>query len=265
MIRITPAQVTPAVRALFRTDEMQAKRCFAVLEGSDPAGKILVDNLSDPCWGLVLESVDNDLFLGGNVDPAAIATAFAAEFAALRREGDVLTGLPPGDPRLALFPADPYYDGWVLEFYDRPTGQGLEPLLRQLPADCVIRRMDRALVMRTEWGPGDVEIHGGLDRWEKACLGYVLMRGDEILSEASVGPSAMGGWYEPGVFTQESQRGKGYGTMVTARLIQALESIGGQTYWNCAKQNPASSAIARKLGYRVEKEFRCLAWRKTDR
>ncbi len=260
MIRITPAQVTLAVRALFRTDEMQAKRCFAVLEGSDPAGKILVDHLADPCWGLVLESVDNDLFLGGNV----VHGAFAAAFAALRREGDLLTGLPAGDPRLALFPPDTCYDGWVLEFYDRPIGQGLEPFLRQLPADCVIRRMDRELVMRTEWGPGDVAAHGGLDRWEKVCLGYVLMRGNEILSEASVGPSALGGLYEPGVFTQESQRGKGYGTLVTARLIQELESMGGQTYWNCAKQNLASAAIARKLGYRVQKEFRCLAWRETN-
>jgi hypothetical protein len=65
MISITPVQVTPAVRALFRTDEMAATRCFAVLEGSVLAGKILVDNLLHPRWGLVQEAVDNDLFLGG--------------------------------------------------------------------------------------------------------------------------------------------------------------------------------------------------------
>ncbi len=126
MIRITAAQVTPAVRSLFRSDEMQARRCFAVLEGSDPTGKILVDNLLDPHWAVVQETYDHDLFLGGDMDSPTNAAAFAEVFAALRQEGDVLVGLPSDDPRLALFPADPYYDAWVLEFYDRPIGQGLE-------------------------------------------------------------------------------------------------------------------------------------------
>jgi hypothetical protein len=258
MISITPAQVTSAVRALFRTDEMAATRCFSVLDGSVPGGKILVDNLPDPQWGVVQEAVDNDVFLGGNID----ADAFADVFAGLRQEGDVLIGMPPEDPRLALFPPDAYYDSRVLEFYDRPTGQGLELFLRQVPADCMLRRLDRDLILRTEWGPNDVVVHGGLDAWERNCFGYVLMRGDEILSEATVGPGALG-IYEPGVFTQEKHRGKGYGTMVTARLIQEIEAMGGQTFWNCTQKNVASAAIAHKLGYRIQKEFRCMAWRKT--
>lgn len=259
MIRITPAQVTPAIRALFRTDEMQAVRCFAVLEGSAPKGKIFVDNLTDPRWALVQEAYDNDLFLGGDVD----AVAFAEAFASLRQEGDVLTALPYDDPRFALFPLDPYYDACVLEFNNRPIGEGLDQYLRQVPADCEIRRLDRDLVLRTEWGPGDVAFFGGLDSWEKTCFGFVLMQGVEILSEASVGPSALG-CYEPGVFTQEKHRGKGYGTMVTARLIQEIEAMGRQTYWNCTAKNAGSIGIARNLGYRTRKEFRCLAWHKTD-
>ena len=259
MMRITPDQVTPTVRSLFRTDEMAATRCFAVLEGSVPSGKILVDDPMNPQWALVQEAVDNSLFLGGNVN----ATAFAEVFAELRREGDALIGMPPDDPRLAYFPPDPYYDNCVLEFYDRPIGQGLEPYLRQVPADCAIRRLNRDLILRTEWGPNDVAFYGGLDQWEKICFGYVLMRGDEILSEATVGPPALG-CYEPGVFTQEKHRGKGYGTIVTARLVQEIEAMGARTFWNCTIQNVSSAAIARKLGYRIRKEFRCMAWRKTD-
>ncbi len=52
--------------------------------------------------------------------------------------------------------------------------------------------------------------------------------------------------------------------MTTARLIHEVEALGGQTYWNCAKQNVASAAIARKLGYRVEKEYRCMVWNKDN-
>jgi RimJ/RimL family protein N-acetyltransferase len=50
--------------------------------------------------------------------------------------------------------------------------------------------------------------------------------------------------------------------MTSARLIQEIEAMGGQTYWNCARQNVASAAVARKLGYRIEKEYRCMVWGK---
>lgn len=259
MLHITADQVTPSIRSLFRTDEPQARRCFAVLDGAPPAGKIIVDDLDHPTWAVVQEIVDRSLYLGGETD----ASAFGELFAGLRREGDVLVGLWPDDPRIGLLPPDPAYDGRTVEFYDRPVGEGLDRFLRQAPSECRIERIDRELVMRTEWGPGDVRMLGSIDAWEKNCFGYVLMQGDQILSESSVGAPALG-LYEPGVFTHPDHRGKGYGTMVTARLVQEIEAMGGQTYWNCAKQNLASAAIARRLGYRVEKEYRCMVWRKTE-
>ncbi len=259
MILISADQITPAIRQLFRSDEPQARRCFAVLEGTPPEGKILVDDLTRPRWGIVQEIVDRSIYLGGEVD----AARFREVFADLRQEGEVLVGMWDDDPRLSLLPGDLCYDGRTLEFYDRPSGQGLDELLAALPADCSLRRMDRELVLRTEWGPGDVELMGGLDAWERNCSGYCLMRGDEILSEATVGLPALG-LYEPGVFTRPDQRGKGYGTLVAARLIQEIEARGGQSYWNCARQNLASARIARKLGYRSEKEYRCMVWEKIE-
>jgi len=256
---VTPDQVTPVIRSLFSSDEPQARRCFAVLDGAAPQGKIIVDNPSDPNWAIVQEVVDNSIYLGGRIDAPTFSPAFAEVFAALRQEGDVLVGMWLDDPRLSLLPPDPAYDGRTLEFYNRPTGEGLEEYLRQVPADCTLRRIDRDLVLRTEWGPGDVKMIGGIELWEKTCFGYCLMRGDEILSEAAVGLPALG-LYEPGVFTQKAHRGKGYGTLVSARLVQEIEKMGGKTYWNCAKQNLPSATIARKLGYRIEKEYRCMVW-----
>ena len=49
-----------------------------------------------------------------------------------------------------------------------------------------------------------------------------------------------------------------------AHLIRDCEARGYQTYWNCARQNLASAAVARKLGYRTEKEYRLLAWFKRN-
>jgi len=39
MIPIASDKVTPALRSLFRTDEPQVRRCFAVLDGIAGAGK----------------------------------------------------------------------------------------------------------------------------------------------------------------------------------------------------------------------------------
>ncbi len=256
---ILPSQVTSVIRAMFTPGEMVISRLFQVLDGAVDRGKILVDNPDKPAWAAVQEPFDHALFLGGSINSSVVAELFAL----LRMQGDVIVGMTADDPRLSLLPPHPYYDGFTLEFYDRPIGKGLDAILRQLPTGCQLQRLDRESILRTEWGPNDVTFYGGAANWEKACLGFVLMKGDEILSEATVGsPGRTTNLYEPGVFTQPDHRGKGYGTLVSARLIQEIESMGGTTFWNCAKQNQASAAIARKLGYRSLKEFRCLAWEK---
>jgi RimJ/RimL family protein N-acetyltransferase len=257
MIQITVDEVTPRLRALFRTDEPQARRCFAVLDGTEHAGKIITDNPADPRWAVVWEAYDGGIYLGGRLDAATLAQVFAD----LRKVGDVLVGLWLDDPRLNLLPPGPDYDGRTLEFYNRPIGEGLDKYLNQVPEGCEIRWLDRDLIMRTEWGPDDVRFAGGIEAWEKTCFGYCLMCSDEILCEATVGSPALG-LREPGVFTQEIHRGKGYATITAARLIKEVEALGAQTYWNCAKQNLASTAVARKLGYRIEKEYRCTVWSK---
>ena len=122
MIRITSDQVTSVIRSLFRTDEMIASRCFAVLDGVVSTGKIIVNNLVDPTWAIVQEPLDNATFFGGSMD----ASTFSQAFAALRQEGDVLVGMLPDDPRIGYMPPDLAYDDRVLEFYNRPFGEGLD-------------------------------------------------------------------------------------------------------------------------------------------
>lgn len=256
MNQIASDQVTPQLRNLFRTDDPEATRCFNALAGMEHGGKILTDDAENPTWGVVQESYDGTVFLGGEIDKETANNIFTA----LRREGPVIVLLPDNDPRLELLPPAPHYDGRSLEFFDRPVGQGLEQLLGQIPAGLELRRLNRELVMRTLWGPSDVEWLGGLDIWERTHIGFVLMQGDEILSEATVGPAATG-LREPGVITHEIHRRKGYGTIVSARLVQEIESLGDRTFWNCTKGNVGSAGIAHKLGYTVVKEFRNMHWK----
>lgn len=139
MIPITADQVTPRIRALFRADEPQARRCFAALDGTPPPGRIWVDDPADPKWGVVQEVYDHDTYLGGRMDAATVAKIFAV----LRREGSLLFGMWLDDPRIELLPPGPSYDGCTLEFYDRPIGEGLDALLRRISPDCAFRRIDR--------------------------------------------------------------------------------------------------------------------------
>ena len=259
MIEINSNQVTPEIRILFRRDEPQAPRCFGVLDSVIQAGKISTDNIENPTWSIVQEPHDNSLYFGGSIDSGIIFSVIAK----LRQSGDLLVGMWCDDPRIDLLPEEKYYDGWTLEFYNRPIGNGLSEYIDNLPDDCELHRLDQNLIMQTEWGADDVRSAGGTEKWENKHIGYCLIQDNKIAAEATAGPSALG-MYEPGVFTQEMHRKKGYGTIVSARLIQEIESLGGQTYWNCAKQNIASAKIARKLGFRVEKEYRCIAWKKVQ-
>jgi RimJ/RimL family protein N-acetyltransferase len=221
------------------------------------SGKIIADSIVNPTWSIAQEPHDNSLYFGGPINKEVIFSVIDK----LRHESDVLVGMWLDDPRLDLLPPKPYYDGRTLEFYNRPVGKGLSKYLDNIPADCELRRLDRNSIMQTEWGPDDVRLAGGAEVWEKEYIGYCLLQDRKIVTEATVGPSALG-MYEPGVFTRKECRGRGYGTIVSARLIQKVEALGSQTYWNCAKQNKTSAAIARKLGYRTEKEYRCIAWKK---
>lgn len=254
MIELALTEITPAFRALFRTDEPHPTRLPAVLTGM-AHGKLLTDNPTNPTWGIVQEGYDGCIYLGGEPSP----TTIAAVITQLRKERMVLALVWPTDPRTALLPQTFDEESLSIDFYDRSLGQGLDCYCNALPDNCTIRRANRELIMRTEWGPGDVDYQGGLDAWEERCICFCLMRGEEILSEASVGPS-VDGLREPGVFTQKAHRGNGYGTIVSAHLVHHIERLGERTYWSCDSTNYPSAAIARKLGYRLEKPFRVLAW-----
>jgi hypothetical protein len=256
MLRVDPNQVTPDLRALFDPGEPAALRCFAVLDGT-LAGVILADRLPNPAWAVAQEGMNGTIYLGGQIDAALIAQVVAE----LRRAGDVLIGLWPDDPRRAWLPPNPDYEGRVLEWYDRPLGEGLEPFLAAVPPGCTIRPIDAEILPRCQWYAEVCREMGSAARFFQLGLGYCLLRGDEVLCEAYAGPDVQGVW-ELGVITQEAHRGRGYATITCAHLVHACEAQGHQTYWNTNLQNLASAAVARKLGYRVERQYRLWAWNK---
>jgi hypothetical protein len=253
MQSVNPLQSSASLHTLFNVNEPAGIRAIAVLEGNMP-GRIFTDDPPHPTWAVLQETVYGTIYPAGLV-PRTVLERLIPE---LRRDGEVLVGFWLDDPRIPDFLAfQPEYDGRVLDFSDRPIGQGLDSYLTPIPHGCEIRPVDGELYKRlADYDPKDTET-----ALEKG-LGVCLMRGDEILCEAFAS-RLTANILEMGVTTHKTYEGQGYGTLTCAYLLQACETRGLQTYWNCNTQNVASMKIARKLGYRTEKEYRLLYWSKS--
>lgn len=63
---ITGKDIPASLVALFDQALPQSKRCFAVLDGF-AAGRVIVDDVDLPTWGIVQEPYENSIFMGGNL------------------------------------------------------------------------------------------------------------------------------------------------------------------------------------------------------
>ena len=254
MIEIPVKQVSGHHKAFFAARDPAGLRCIAVMEGIRP-GKVFSDSPDDPTWVLVWESVFGALYPAGQVS-ISVLNELIQHF---RRERMIFIGLWPENSLWKKIHPKFDQEGWVLDFYDRVQDDRLQRFIDACPPETELRLVDKNLIERSV----NRELHlSGYPSVEKALedlVGFFLMRGDEILCEALAGAEIMG-VREIGVDTPEPYRRRGYATLTCARLIQFCEQKGWQTYWNCNKFNAASAALARKLGYQTEKEYRLLIW-----
>ena len=254
MLRISPGQVTSAFKSLFDPGGPTSIRCFAVLAGSN-AGKILTDDWNHPTWGIVWEADDGAMYLGGAVDSDVVSSAITL----LRKDGNVLFGFREGDPLVSLFPPNPDAAARALEFDRSLDLRGLDSYLGPLPAGQALHRMDRALLESSPHHGATIRRYGSVERFLEDGVAVCLMRDHEILSEAYADAS-VNGVREIGVTTQEAYRGQGLATITCAHLIRICAELGDRTFWDCAEHNPASAAVARKLGFTNEREYQLMAW-----
>jgi RimJ/RimL family protein N-acetyltransferase len=254
IIQLTPTQVTPELKAMFVPTDPAALRCQAVLDGH-AAGKIFTDHPETPRWGVLQEATFGSLYLGGDVQSGLLHRLIAT----LRKNGEVLAGLQESDPRWILFPSQAYYTGYTLEFTDREPGQEIPPL----PAGCDLRRLDHSLSKQILDRNLLIRMFGSIQSALEWGYGLCLMQAGTLLCEAFAGPAA-NGMIEIGVETQPHYMQKGYAFLTCAHLIHRMEQLGYLTYWNCAKGNLPSAALARKLGYQTKKAYRLLAWSKDE-
>lgn len=251
-ITLSPHQVSPALRTMFAASDPASVRCFAVLDGH-AAGVIFTDNPESPSWAVLQEAAFGSLYLAGTIQPALMSQMVKW----LQLEADVMLGLWPDDPRWNLLPSTHDYSGYTLEFTHRVDDHPLPAV----PDGCKLIQLDRTLFKQILDRSLLIRMYGSVDQALEWGYGLCLLRDDELLCESFAGPAA-NGIIELGVETNPHHLHKGYATITCVHLIQQVESLGYLTYWNCAEQNEASIALARKLGYRTEKKYHLRAWSK---
>jgi RimJ/RimL family protein N-acetyltransferase len=256
-IRILADQVSPSLRGLFDVDQPVAIRCFGVLDGSI-RGQIWTNDPARPTWAAVQEAAFGTLFLGGRPDASQVHKLVEE----LRQAQYVALAIWPDHPYNQLLPPAPDFDGWELEFTNRALGEGVEPL-PAVPENCELRPIDATWFERCRYRDHYAAYFGSAERTLEQGFGFCLVRGQELLSEAFAADAAVG-MIEIGTITGESYRRRGYGAVTCSHLIRECEARGYSTYWNCSKDNQPSAGLARRLGYRREREFRYVVWYPSD-
>jgi hypothetical protein len=256
LIEIPATQISPLIKSFYKPRDPAGLRCIAVLDGIRP-GNIFTDDPKNPTWVVVWESTFGALYPAGKVSVSLLSVLIQK----FREERMVFLGLWIDDVLLGSIQPEFDQEGRVLEFYNRIQDGRLQILIEQLPKGAEFRTVDKNLIERSV----NRDLHlTGYTSPESALedlTGFFLMKGDEILSEALAGAAVMG-TREIGIDTPEPYRQRGYATITCAKLIQYCEQQGMQTYWNCNKNNAASIALAHKLGYQTEREYKLLIWDK---
>lgn len=257
MQSITQQEVTPEILSLFDLNNPTMPRAFNVLEGIIK-GQILVDNLTQPGWAVVREGIYGTLYFGGQITSAVIPSIFEYFF----QFGGIGVGCWLNNPINKILPARPDYDGFTLYFTERSSAEtNLETLISHLPSNYDLVSRDERLFKKSFDYDSTLESFGSIENVIRYTLGTSLVQDDFLVCEAATGAPTHG-VIEVGVTTHENFRQQGFATTACAKLIEICEAQGYSTWWDCAKQNTPSVRLARKLGYRNEKEYRYAWWEK---
>ncbi len=251
---ITPQQVTPTHKALFERQHPTPIRSQAVLGGGN-AGRIFVDDLEIPHIAYAWERDDGNLYQGGRKDWKLLQEMVYF----LRQDSVAALGFREGDPGVQFFPPDPDAGAECVELERPAGGSDLAPFLK-LPEGFSVHRMGRELFEKSPRLDETLFRYGDFENYLRTGLDVCILKGEEFVAEAGA-DMEVDGVREVGVVTEHAYRGgHGFGTLVTAHLLQWCDELGVSTYWDCVRLNIGSLKIARKLGFMNERPYRMLGW-----
>ncbi len=226
---------------------------FSVLEGKNP-GKVFVDNAENPTQALAL--LPGGVCIGGYFDQEDLNESVSF----LRESSDINLYWPSQGFGKLEPPSNATGDTEFLEFLDLPDElEHLKLVARDLPPGCSMRRIDNELIESCLWRRHIIHNCGTIDNFLKNGLGYCLMKETEIIVETYAAFWGAG-HVEIGGITHENYKKSGYAYTTVAYLITKCAEKGFKTRWNAEKENTASVALGRKLGYKTERAFKLIKY-----
>jgi RimJ/RimL family protein N-acetyltransferase len=244
----------PNLSALFDRKTPNNPILFATLMGNTP-GRAWVDDQGNPSRCMV--RVNGALvFISSGADQAFLEEGFET----IKQFSHVVFVTRRSESTLQIPKADRILQRLEFTEYD-PESQSIADLIDGGLADGFeIRDIDKELVQKID-SREDIENYcGSLENFLAHGFGICLMQNGEIVSEAYA-PFVTDRNAELSTFTSETQRGHGYATKTCARFIQTCRERGLEPYWSCDADNLPSVSIARKLGFKNEREYEILAYR----
>ena len=250
----TVSQATPDLMKLFDEDSPVKSLLFSILEGRTPA-EILVDDLEHP-RRCVVRSGARFTFASRDIDRDFLDRALDE----LRQTAGVALVCPP-DRSTRWTPPDPDVVVERLGFRDfDPAHAGFRETLARPLKGMEIREIDRERFDDPLWRDLLLEFSGSAASFLEHGFGLALHRGDEVLAW-SYAPNRGLSTMEIGVETVEAHRGRGHATFIAAHIISRCLARSWSVAWSCETDNPASAAIARKLGFRGERTYPVYVYR----
>jgi RimJ/RimL family protein N-acetyltransferase len=230
----------------------------SIIVGNTPA-RVFADDPDAPRVGLMWDRQDG-LLLAGD------ATANAETVASPHRIiNDVI--LPDARarriPTLTLLVDPPVWESRLTELL---SGRPAQPIWRLayrflapnlapiLPPGYVMARMDAALLENDRLANAG-EMRGwafsfwrSLADFERNGFGFCAVTPEAIASWCLT-VFAAGDAYELGLATAPEHRGRGLATAVAAACVRQSLACGAIPHWQCEETNPASMAVAAKVGF----------------
>jgi RimJ/RimL family protein N-acetyltransferase len=230
----------------------------SILENKS-AGTVFTNNENNPSFVLVCSpsiasSPNAYAYLGGELDQES-----------LRKVGSYLQKFPKVS---LVVPIDWKFRTFFEELGFNPVERlqlrrpfdffNLDTWNRSLPNHYSISRINDENFAQCNWHSFILSCYGDNDHFFANGIGFCLLDQGKIISE-SYGLIA-NGKAEIGVITDEKYRGQNLGTIICAIMLDYCYKNGLEPYWNCDVCNPASTAVAKKLGFEENCKYLFLKW-----
>ncbi len=146
--------------------------------------------------------------------------------------------------------------------------QRIRRLLNSLPEGFQMKKVDIEVANQilsqkfsNHW-VGVINYFGSPEKFDEEGIGYCIQEDEKIASlvmgfKASV-PITQS--LEIAIATHPDYQGRGFATLVSAKLIEYILKKGIEPHWDAA--NPLSVKLAQKLGFTDPEPYRCYYWRK---